>query len=59
MQNVCQFNAAWDKRAIDLIGHPCMFDKFRHLIHDEIINEHFRWPFSPYLENDLEDAFIN
>jgi hypothetical protein len=45
--------AAWEKRAIDLIGHPCMIDKFHHLIHDEIINEHYRWKFPVYLEDDL------
>lgn len=45
--------AAWEKRAIDLIGHPCMFDKFHHLIHDEIVNDHFKWPFPPYVETDL------
>ena len=50
--------AAWDKRAIDLIGHPCMFDKFHHLIHDEIVNEHFKWPFPPYVESDLETVEV-
>ena len=42
------------KRAVDLIGHPCMIEKFHHLIYDEIINEHFKWQHPPYLENDLE-----
>ena len=46
--------SVWDKRAIDLIGHPCMIEKFHHLIYDEIINEHFKWQHPPYLENDLE-----
>lgn len=41
---------AWNKRAIDLIGHPCMIKKFHHLIHDEIINEHFKWRYWPYFE---------
>ena len=50
--------AAWDKRAIDLIGHPCMIDKFHHLIHDEVVNEHFKWPFLPYTESDLETVEI-
>jgi hypothetical protein len=46
--------SVWDKRAVDLIGHPCMIEKFHHLIYDEIINEHFKWQHPPYLENDLE-----
>jgi hypothetical protein len=46
--------AAWDKRAVDLIGHPCMNDKFHHLIHDEIVNEHFRWKSPIYMEDDLD-----
>lgn len=49
---------AWDKRAIDLIGHPCMFDKFHHLIHDEIINQHFKWRHPPYIESDLETVEV-
>lgn len=49
----------WGKRAIDLIGHPCMIDKFHHLIHDEVINDHFKWQFPPYLENDLEETYSN
>jgi hypothetical protein len=36
-----------------------MIEKFRHLIHDEIINEHFSWPFPPYLENDFEETYSN
>ena len=52
--------AAWDKRPIDLIGHPCMNEKFHHLIHDEILNEHFRWKFPTYQEDDLnEDGSFN
>ena len=47
--------AAWDKRAIDLIGHPCMIDKFHHLIHDEVVNEHFRWKQPIYKEDDLNE----
>jgi len=51
--------SVWDKKALDLIGHPCMIEKFHHLIYDEIINEHFKWQHPPYLENDLEDLSIN
>lgn len=47
--------AAWEKRALDLIDHPCMIDKFHHLIHDEILNEHFRWKNPIYKEDDLND----
>ena len=47
--------AAWDKRAVDLIGHPCMMDKFHHLIHDEIVNEHYRWKSPLYREDDLNE----
>jgi len=47
--------AAWDKRPVDLIGHPCMMDKFHHLIHDEIVNEHFRWKSPIYKEDDLNE----
>jgi RimJ/RimL family protein N-acetyltransferase len=51
--------SVWDKRAIDLIGHPCMIDKFHHLIHDEVINEHFKWKYSTYMENDLVEVSSN
>jgi RimJ/RimL family protein N-acetyltransferase len=51
--------ATWNKRAIDLIGHPCMINKFHHLIHDEVINEHFKWKFSTYIENDLLEVSSN
>lgn len=47
--------AAWNKRAVDLIGHPCMIDKFHHLIHDEVMNEHFRWKSPIYQEDDLNE----
>lgn len=47
--------SAWDKRAVDPIGHPCMIDKFHHLIHDEIVNEHFSWKSPIYTEDDLND----
>ena len=43
----------WEKRPVDLIGHPCMIDKFHHLIHDEVVNEHFRWKSPIYKEDDL------
>jgi len=45
--------AVWDMRAIDLIGHPCMTEKFFYLKDDEIINEHFRWKYPIYQEDDL------
>ena len=47
--------SVWEKRPIDLIGHPCMIDKFHHLIHDEVINEHFRWKSPIYKEDDLNE----
>jgi len=43
----------YNKRAIDLIGHPCMNPKFQHLIEDEIINEYFRWELPIYIEDDI------
>ena len=46
--------SVWERRAIDLIGHPCMIDKFHHLIYDEILNEHFSWKYPIYVEDDLE-----
>lgn len=53
---ILQMNAGiWNKRAIDLIGHPCMNEKFRHLKDDEILNEHFRWKFPIYQEDDLNE----
>jgi hypothetical protein len=30
-----------------------MIDKFHHLIHDEVVNEHFRWKSPIYKEDDL------
>jgi hypothetical protein len=45
--------AVWDMRAIDLIGHPCMTEKFFYLKDDEIMNEHFRWKHPIYQEDDL------
>lgn len=47
--------AVWDKRPIDLIGHLGMIDKFQHLIHDEIVNEHYRWKDAIYIEDDLNE----
>jgi hypothetical protein len=32
-----------------------MIDKFHHLIHDEIINDHFSWKDPIYVEDDLND----
>jgi len=31
-----------------------MNEKFHHLIHDEIINEHFKWQHSAYVEKDVD-----
>ena len=45
----------WEKRPIDLIGHPSMIDKFHHLIHDEILNDHFRRKDPIYAEDDLNE----
>ena len=59
---ILQMNAGiWNKRAIDLIGHPCMNEKFRHLKDDDILNEHFRWKFPIYQEDDLnpDGTFMN
>ncbi len=47
--------SAWDKYPVDLIGHPCMIDEFQHLIHDEVVNEHFRWKQTIYKEDDLNE----
>jgi hypothetical protein len=44
-----------DRRAIDLIGHPCIDEKFHHLKDDEILNEHFRWKFPIYQEDDINE----
>jgi hypothetical protein len=51
--------AAWNKQAIDLIGHPCMIEKFHHLIRDEVINEHFRWRSPIYIEDDMDKEVLN
>ena len=32
-----------------------MIDKFHHLIHDEILNDHFRWKDPIYVEDDLNE----
>jgi hypothetical protein len=32
-----------------------MIDKFHHLIHDEVVNEHFRWKSPLYREDDLNE----
>lgn len=50
--------AAWEKRPIDLIGHPCMIEKFHHLVNDEILNEHYRWKWPLYREDDLDEDGI-
>jgi len=44
-----------NRRPIDLIGHPCIDIKFRHLKDDEILNEHFLWKFPIYQEDDIND----
>lgn len=53
--------AAWNKRAIDLVGHPCMKDDLHHLIHDEAVSNYFIWPDPIYQEDDLDEngRFIN
>jgi len=35
----------YEKRAIDLIDHPAYNIHFRHLIHNEDVNEAFKWPY--------------
>lgn len=40
----------YDKRAIDLIDHPAYEIQFRDLIHNESVNEAFKWPY-PVLEH--------
>jgi hypothetical protein len=53
--------AAWDRRALDLVGHPCMMDNLHHLIHDEAVSKYFIWPDPLYVEDDIDDEgrFIN
>ena len=47
--------SVWEKRPVDLIGHPCMNEKFHHLIHDEVVSEHFRWKSPIYEEDDVNE----
>lgn len=44
----------YEKRAIDLIGHFCFIEGLEHLIHDENVNELFRWRHPIYQEDDFE-----
>ena len=43
-----------EMRAIDLIGHLCFTPGLEHLIHDEQVNELFRWRAPIYQEEELE-----
>jgi hypothetical protein len=43
-----------EMRAIDLIGHLCFTPGLEHLIHDEQVNELFRWRAPIYIEDELE-----
>jgi hypothetical protein len=49
------------KRAIDLVGHPCMMNDLRHLINDEAVSKYFTWNEPIYVEDDIDDQgrFIN
>ena len=46
--------AVHEMRAIDLIGHLCFTPGLDHLIHDEQVNELFRWRAPIYIEDDME-----
>ena len=46
--------AVHEMRAIDLIGHLCFTPGLEHLIHDEQVNELFRWRSPIYIEDELE-----
>ena len=46
--------AIHEMRAIDLIGHLCFTPGLEHLIHDEQVNELFRWRAPIYQEEELE-----
>ena len=46
--------AVHEMRAIDLIGHLCFTPGLEHLIHDEQVNELFRWRAPIYIEDELE-----
>jgi len=46
--------AVHGKRPIDLIGHFCFIPGLDHLIHDEKVNELFRWRAPIYMETELD-----
>ena len=46
--------AVYEKRPIDLIGHICFIEEFSHLIHDEKVNEFFKWKYPIYVEDDID-----
>ena len=43
----------YNKRPIDLIGHLSFLPELDHLIHDEKVNDMFKWKFPIYQEDDL------
>lgn len=47
--------AVHNMRPIDLIGHLAFIDDFQHLIHDQKVNEYFKWKLPPFVEDDLND----
>lgn len=53
--------AAWNRRALDLVGHPCMNEDLHHLINDEALSKYFTWNQPLYIEDDVDDGgrFIN
>ncbi len=53
--------AVSNKRALDLIGHPCMMPDLRHLIDDEAVSKYFVWNDPLYVEDDIDEQgrFIN
>jgi RimJ/RimL family protein N-acetyltransferase len=53
--------AAWNRRALDLVGHPCMMTDLHHLIYDEAVSRYFTWPEPLYVEDDIDEEgrFIN
>ena len=51
--------AVHEMRAIDLIGHLCFTPGLEHLIHDEQVNELFRWRAPIYQEEDMGLSFAD
>ena len=47
--------AVYEKRAIDLIGHPAMIPELNHLIHDEALSKFSEWSSPIYQEDDLDE----